>query len=148
MQAVAAVQPATLADFEQRVQAIRVFAHAPEAAALAAVHKRITQVLKKAGVQAAAAIDTDRRIEPAEQQLSSQLQHTAQALQPLAGDYAAMLSVLAQLHAPVDRFFAEVMVMAEEPTLRQNRLALLHQAAQLFLQVADLSVLSTLVRET
>ncbi len=147
-QAVAAVQPATLVDFEQRVQAIRVFAHAPEAAALAAVHKRITQVLKKAGVQAAAAIDTDRLIEPAEHQLSAQLQHTAQALQPLAGDYAAMLSVLAQLHVPVDRFFAEVMVMVEEPALRQNRLALLHQAAQLFLQVADLSVLSTLVRET
>ncbi len=148
VQAVAAVRPATLADFEQRVQAIRRFAQTPEAVALAAVHKRITQVLKKAGITTLPPIQVQHFAAPAEHQLSAQLQHTAQTLRPLTGDYHAMLSVLAQLHPPVDTFFAEVMVMTEEPVLRQNRLALLHQAAQLLLQVADLSVLSALVRET
>ncbi len=147
VQAVAAVRPATLADFEQRVQAIRQFAQTPQAVALAAVHKRITQVLKKVGSTTLPPIQAQHFTAPAEHQLSAQLQHTAQALRPLAGDYHAMLSVLAQLHTPVDTFFAGVMVMADEPTLRNNRLALLHQTAQLLLQVADLSVLSTLVRE-
>ncbi len=148
VQAVAAVQPVTLADFEQRVQAIRVFARTPEASSLAAVHKRITQVLKKADIAAETVIDGRRLTEPAECELFDQLQHTAQVLQPLAGDYRAMLSVLAQLHTPVDTFFTQVMVMTDDLMLRQNRLALLHRAAQLFLQVADLSVLSVLVRET
>ena len=116
--------------------------------ALAAVHKRITQVLKKASVQTLPAIAADQLIEPAEHHLFAHLQHTTQALHPLASDYSAMLSVLAQLHVPVDTFFAEVMVMTEDPVLRHNRLALLHQAAQMFLQVADLSVLSALVRAT
>jgi glycyl-tRNA synthetase beta chain len=148
VQAVAAVQPVTLADFEQRVQAIQVFARTSEANSLAAVHKRITQVLKKADIAAEPAIDVRQLTEPAECELFDQLQHTAQALQPLAGDYCAMLSVLAQLHPPVDTFFTQVMVMTDDLVLRQNRLALLHRAAQLFLQVADLSVLSMLVRET
>ena len=147
VQAVAAIRPATLADFERRVQAIRLFTRTPEAASLAAVHKRITQVLKKADVKATSAIDAGQLTEPAERQLFARLQHIVQALQPLSGDYPAMLLVLAQLQVPVDTFFAEVMVMSDDPILRDNRLALLHQAAQLFLQVADLSVLSALVRE-
>lgn len=147
VQAVVAVRPATLADFEQRVQALRAFGQTPQAVPLAEVHKRISQVLKKAGQQVGETMQPDRLTEPAEQALLAQLQHTEQALQPLAGDYAAILSVLAQLHAPVDRLFAEVMVLVDDPVLRQNRLALLQRTAQLLLQVADLSVLSALVRE-
>ena len=138
--AVVAVKPETLVDFEQRIQAIQAFAAQPEAAQLAAVHKRITQVLKKRSEVEAVPVDQALLQEPAEQQLYAQLQQTVQALEPLAYDYQAMLTELAQMHAPVDAFFAEVLVMAEDSAVRHNRLALLRKAADLFLHVADLSV--------
>ena len=143
--AVAAVKPQTLADFDRRIQAIQAFATQPEAEQLAAVHKRITQVLKKAAVTDTVTVDQALLQEPVEKALYAQLQQTAQALEPLRDDYQAMLTELAQLHAPVDVFFAGVMVMADDPAVRHNRLALLRTAADLFLQVADLSVLSSLV---
>ena len=143
--AVAAVKPSTLADFDQRVQAIRAFAVQSEAAQLAAVHKRITQVLKKASSADIVAVDNLLLLEPAEQYLHTQLQQTAHALVPLYDDYQMMLTELARLQAPVDAFFVAVLVMADDPAVRHNRLALLREVADLFLQVADLSVLSSLI---
>ncbi len=141
--AVAAVSPETLRDFDQRIRAMDEFRQLPEAASLAAANKRIRNILKKNNEPLPAQADTDRFQEPAEKDLASMLNELTPQAQPLfkRGEYAEGLRILAALKAPVDNFFDQVMVMTEDSELRRNRLALLTQLEQLFLSVADISLL-------
>ena len=145
--AVLALQPTRLGDVPRRLAAVRAFAGLPEAPALAAANKRVGNILKKSEGDASPAdlVDSTLLKEPAEAALAQALQATA----PLAdaaferGDYAASLQALAALKAPVDRFFEDVMVNAEDPALRRNRLALLGQLHRAMNRVADLSRLAS-----
>jgi glycyl-tRNA synthetase beta chain len=143
--AVLALRPQRLADVAARLSAVRAFAELPEAASLAAANKRIANILKKSDVAVAAQIDAALLQEPAERALAGALK----ALQPLAdalfhnGEYAASLRELAELKAPVDAFFDSVMVNAEDPALRANRLGLLKTLHVAMNRVADLSRLAS-----
>ncbi|MCP3679584.1 MAG: glycine--tRNA ligase subunit beta [Gammaproteobacteria bacterium] len=137
-EAVAAIAPNSLYDFRQRLQAVEAFRQLPAATALAAANKRVKNVLTKATV-ADLAVDPAHFAEPAEQQLFELM--TAQQRVDSA-DYTECLTELATLRQGVDRFFDEVMVMADDKAIRNNRLALLTALRQLFLQVADISLLS------
>ncbi len=143
--AVLALRPQRLADVAARLSAVRAFAELPEAASLAAANKRIANILKKSDVAVAAQIDAALLQEPAERALAGALK----TVQPLAdaffhnGEYAAALRELAELKAPVDAFFDSVMVNAEEPALRANRLGLLKTLHVAMNRVADLSRLAS-----
>lgn len=131
-------------DIDRRIQAVRGFRGRPEASALAAANKRTRNILRKAAPEAIAGqIEPDLLQDPAEQALIAQLEAKTACLQPLLAqqDYAAILAELAGLRDTLDRFFDEVMVMAEDERLRANRLAILQRTEQLFLNVADLSLL-------
>jgi glycyl-tRNA synthetase beta chain len=123
-----------------RVQACMEFSALPEAAALAAANKRVSNLLKKTE-GALPAFDPALMTEPAERGLSDTIARLApQATAALAqGNFTGSLSVLAQARTAVDRFFADVMVMADDPRVRANRLALLQSLHALMNQVADLS---------
>jgi glycyl-tRNA synthetase beta chain len=142
--AVLALQPERLGDVPKRLAAVRAFAGLPEAAALAAANKRIGNILKKAEGAVQARVDAALLQEPAEQQLAAAL---AEA-QPQADrlfeqhEYAASLQALAALRAPVDAFFEDVMVNAEDAALRANRLGLLKTLHEAMNRVADLSRLA------
>jgi glycyl-tRNA synthetase beta chain len=141
--AVIALRPARLADVSKRLQAVRTFAALPEAPALAAANKRIGNILKKSegvGESGNAALLK----EPAEQALVEAMQATVPAAdaQFEAGDFTASLQALAALRAPVDAFFDGVMVNADDPALKANRLALLQQLHRAMNRVADLSRLA------
>jgi len=126
-----------------RVRAVTAFSQLPEASSLAAANKRIGNLLKKAEGEIGE-VDSARLTEPAEQALANSLaalRPQAQA-QLQAGDFAGNLSTLAKAREPVDAFFADVMVMAEDPAVRANRLALLAQLHSLMNQVADISRLA------
>jgi glycyl-tRNA synthetase beta chain len=142
--AVAATRPVSLADFAERLEAIKRFAELPEAAALAAANKRIRNILKKVEGAVPEAIDAARLVEPAEKALhaalSAALADTDATL--TQRDYVAVLSRLAELRAPVDAFFDGVMVMADEPAVRDNRLALLKALADRFAAVAAIEQLA------
>ncbi|MBP7626340.1 MAG: glycine--tRNA ligase subunit beta, partial [Zoogloea sp.] len=141
--AVLALKPTRIDLVVPKLQAVVAFQQLPEAAALAAANKRIVNILKKADVTPGEP-DVALLAEDAEKALF----HAIVEVAPLARshfqneDYTDALRVLAGLRAAVDRFFDEVMVMAEEPLVRQNRLALLGQLAGLMNQVADISRLS------
>jgi len=143
--AVLALRPQRLADVALRLEAVRAFAALPEAASLAAANKRIGNILKKAEGVVEARVDAALLKEPAEQQLAEALK----AAQPLAdgffakGEYASSLRELASLKAPVDAFFDGVMVNAEDPALRANRLGLLKTLFDAMNRVADLARLAT-----
>ncbi|CAB3708732.1 glycine--tRNA ligase subunit beta [Achromobacter piechaudii] len=142
VEAVIALTP-PLHQVAERVRAAAAFAQLPEAASLAAANKRIGNLLKKAEGEIGAVNDA-ALVEPAERALAA----TVAALRPqaeaqlAAGDFAGSLSTLAQAREPVDAFFADVMVMAEDPAVRANRLALLSQLHGLMNQVADISRLA------
>jgi glycyl-tRNA synthetase beta chain len=145
VEAVLALQPQFLADVPRRLDAVRAFSALPEAQALAAANKRVGNILKKSElVVSADALDPTRLVEPAEQALAQALQTIApQADAAYArGDYTAALKALAALKAPVDAFFDSVMVNADDPLLRANRLALLARLQAAMNQVADLSRLA------
>ena len=133
-------------EMPKALQAVRAFAQLPEAPALAAANKRIGNILKKADTDGAlqAAVDAKLLHEPAEQALYAALQQTVPQAdaQFAAGDYTGSLKTLAALRAPVDAFFDGVMVNAEDPALKANRLALLQQLHQAMNRVADLSRLA------
>ncbi|AZY51634.1 glycine--tRNA ligase subunit beta [Bordetella avium] len=140
--AVIALDP-PLHQVAERVRAVTAFDQMPEAASLAAANKRIGNLLKKAEGEIGE-VDPARLTDAAEIKLASsieQLGPQAEA-QLAAGDFAANLRTLAQAREPVDAFFADVMVMAEDPALRANRLALLKQLHGLMNQVADISRLA------
>ena len=141
--AVLALRPARLADVPKRLQAVRAFAALPEAPALAAANKRIGNILKKSeGV--GESVNGALFLEPAEQALFDAMQATVPGAdaQFQAGDQTASLQALAALRAPVDAFFDGVMVNAEDPALKANRLALLQQLHRAMNRVADLSRLA------
>jgi glycyl-tRNA synthetase beta chain len=128
-----------------RLEAIAAFRALPEAASLAAANKRIGNILRKAEDGAAGAgVDRARLVEPAERALDAAIAEAApRAEQRLAElDYAGALTVLAALREPVDAFFDGVMVNADDPSLRTNRLALLGGLHRLMNRVADLSKLA------
>ena len=141
--AVVAQRPQVLAEVPRRLAAVRAFATLPEAAALAAANKRITNILKKT-----AAVDphvsTVLLVEPAEQALHAAMADVVPRAQALfeAGDTTASLQALAVLRAPVDAFFDGVMVNAEQLDIRLNRLGLLTQLHSAMNRVADLSRLA------
>jgi glycyl-tRNA synthetase beta chain len=142
--AVLALRPERLGDVPKRLAAVRAFAGLPEAASLAAANKRIGNILKKAEGEVQAKVDAALLQEAAERQLAAAL---AEA-QPQADrlferhEYAASLQALAVLKAPVDAFFDAVMVNAEDPALRANRLGLLKTLHEAMNRVADLSRLA------
>lgn len=138
---VAAVTPASISDFDLRIHAVQQFLTLPEAEALAAANKRIRNILKKVETPIGEMVDTALLQEAAEKNLYHQLNDMQLTVGPLldTGDYASALKELAALRDNVDQFFDDVMVMVEDENLRNNRLALLNQLNQLFLQVADIS---------
>ncbi|WP_339526927.1 glycine--tRNA ligase subunit beta [Pseudomonas sp. EA_35y_Pfl2_R111] len=142
-QAVRAVSPTSPLDFDQRVQAVQVFRALPQAAALAAANKRVSNLLGKAEGQVAASVEAHYFDSPSEFTLNAAIQQAEQAVQPLAAarQYNLALSQLANLREPVDAFFEAVLVNAEDPAVRANRYALLAKLRGLFLGVADISVL-------
>ena len=142
IQAVLARRPTRPADFDARVRAVSHFRTLDSAEALAAANKRVSNILAKADA-AIGEINLSACVEPAEKALAEAVLALRIEVQPLIakGDYTAVLDKLANLRAPVDSFFDNVMVNAEDPALRQNRLAILNTLQGLFLQVADISVL-------
>ena len=142
IQAVLARRPTRPADFDARVRAVSHFRTLDSAEALAAANKRVSNILAKADA-AIGEINLTACVEPAEKALAEAVLALRTEVQPLIaqGDYTSVLDKLANLRAPVDSFFDNVMVNAEDPALRQNRLAILNTLQGLFLQVADISVL-------
>ncbi len=144
VEAVAKLKPTTPLDFHKRVLAVDQFRKLNEAEALAAANKRIGNILKKQASSANTDIDTALLQEDAEKNLYKALTEQQSVVRPLfeKGDYEAALQSLAGLREPVDRFFDDVMVIAEDRALQNNRLAILNQLRSLFLEIADLSVLA------
>ena len=142
IQAVLARRPTRPADFDARVRAVSHFRTLDSAEALAAANKRVSNILAKADA-AIGEINLTACVEPAEKALAEAVLALRTEVQPLIaqGDYTTVLDKLANLRTPVDNFFDNVMVNAEDPALRQNRLAILNTLQGLFLQVADISVL-------
>ena len=139
--AVLATQPSSPVDFDARLRALAAFLALPDAPGLAAANKRIANILRKAGERPVAAIDAELLRDPAEQVLGEQVLAVAREVEPMfaAREYTGALRLLAALRTAVDKFFDDVMVMAEDPALRTNRLALLARIQSLFLHAADLS---------
>lgn len=140
-EAVAAVKPKTVADFDRRIRAVLTFEKLPEAEALAAANKRIGNILKKSGESASDQVSVALFDGEEEKTLYQHITAKAEQIAPLleAFKYEEMLVALADLRDPVDRFFDNVMVMAEDADVRSNRLALLNSLNLLFLGVADIS---------
>ncbi|HEX3845518.1 MAG TPA: glycine--tRNA ligase subunit beta [Steroidobacteraceae bacterium] len=139
--AVLATRPLSPLDFDARLRALSAFLAMPDAASLTAANKRVANILRKAGETAPASVDAGVLEAPAERQLFEAVRERRDAVSAATArrDYAASLTLLAQLRPAVDAFFDEVMVMDENPKLRANRLALLTQMRGLFAGVADLS---------
>jgi glycyl-tRNA synthetase beta chain len=144
-EAVLAQHPAKPSDFHQRVQAVAAFRHLDAAKSLAAANKRISNILKQAGTIKLMSIDKSLLKEPAEQVLAKVLDDLGTLVTPLLDrqDYQSAMTKLAELREPVDQFFDDVMVMDEDESLRNNRLALLNTMRNLFLRTADLSRLQS-----
>ncbi len=142
--AVLGLEPTRIDELIARLDAVREFTRLAEAEALAAANKRISNILKKSEGAAPGAIQPALLAEPAEQALAAHLAEVAPRVQSqlAARDYTGALSALAALRAPVDTFFNDVMVNAEDPALRANRLALLSALHQQMNCVADISKLA------
>jgi len=143
IRAVMACEPDSPLDFENRIKAVHQFARLPEASDLAAANKRIANILKKNSVNDGVEPDANQLIEPSEKSLYQAIQNIEQDCTELfdTGNYAQGLQKLAALRTPVDDFFEHVMVMSDDPALQQNRLSLLNKMQQLFLRVADISLM-------
>lgn len=131
-------------DIHRRVHAVSAFSQLPQASSLAAANRRVSNLLEKENLAAdKKAVSEDLLTENAEKQLYAEVSRQKTVTESLlnGGDYRAALASLAELQEPVDGFFDNVMVMAENPKLRENRIALLQSLQNLFLQVADISQL-------
>jgi glycyl-tRNA synthetase beta chain len=130
-------------DFARRLQAVKAFAQRDEAAALAAANKRVSNILAKQEHDGSTAVNGDLLSEDAETTLYQALGNRRESVAPLlaSGHYMEALDALATLRGPVDNFFDQVMVMADDDAVRHNRLALLANLQALFLEVADISEL-------
>ncbi|WP_153137283.1 glycine--tRNA ligase subunit beta [Paraburkholderia agricolaris] len=142
--AVLALNPTRLDDIVARLDAVREFAALPEAASLAAANKRISNILKKSEGSVTGGVQVTLLTEAAEKALHAQLEQVAPRVQSQLAvrDYTGALTALAALREPVDTFFNDVMVNAEDPALRANRLALLGALHQQMNCVADISRLA------
>ncbi|NLJ91672.1 MAG: glycine--tRNA ligase subunit beta, partial [Aeromonadales bacterium] len=136
-------RPTRPADFDARVKAVSQFRKLDAAAALAAANKRVGNILAKFEGEIPSQVNTNLLQDDAEKVLAHQLSELSERVAPLfaKADYQSALSELARLQENVDNFFDEVMVMADEEALRLNRLSLLNQLRNLFLRVADISLL-------
>ncbi|MEN9383755.1 MAG: hypothetical protein RL323_898 [Pseudomonadota bacterium] len=143
--AVLALKPARLSEVAQRLAAVRAFAALPEAPALAAANKRVGNILKKAEGEVTPTINPTLLQEAAESALAQALDAVAPQAQAAfdRGDYTSNLQLLAALKAPVDAFFDQVMVNADDPALKANRLGLLAMLHHAMNRVADLSRLAS-----
>ena len=143
IQAVLARRPTKPADFDQRVKAVSHFRELEAAESLAAANKRVGNILAKFDGELAADIDLALLQEDAEKVLAESVEVMTEALEPAfaTGNYQEALSKLADLREPVDAFFDNVMVMADDEALKKNRLTLLNNLRNLFLQIADISLL-------
>ncbi|HAS6313332.1 TPA: glycine--tRNA ligase subunit beta [Vibrio vulnificus] len=143
IQAVLARRPTKPADFDQRVKAVSHFRELEAAESLAAANKRVGNILAKFDGELAADIDLALLQEDAEKALAESVEVMTEALEPAfaTGNYQEALSKLADLREPVDAFFDNVMVMADDEALKKNRLTLLNNLRNLFLQIADISLL-------
>lgn len=139
-------RPESIADLPQRLAAVRAFEAMPEAGALAAANKRIVNILRKAGAEAEAQPFVDGAVitPGAEQGLYEALKALVPVVEHAVdrGDYAAALVACASARDAVDRFFDDVMVMADDPGLRRNRLALLRGVRATMNRVADIALLA------
>ncbi len=139
--AVACDRPTVLLDCDRRIQALNQFQSNDAALALAAANKRISNILKKQKLDPAAGVIVERFELEAEKQLYSQLEKLQARVEPLfgRGKYLQGLNELAKLRPAVDRFFDQVMVMVDDESIKNNRLALLAQMSSCFRRVADFS---------
>jgi len=141
--AVDAVRPASPLEFDARMKAVHYFAGLPEAQALSAANKRVANILAKAEAPPAHNCDETLFKDSQEQSLFTVLNEVKAVVDPLLANkrFTESMAAMAGLRAPIDAFFEHVMVNADDPALRENRLALLHQLRTLFLRVADISFL-------
>ncbi|SKB03435.1 glycyl-tRNA synthetase beta chain [Pseudomonas extremaustralis] len=140
---VRALQPGSALDFDQRVQAVQAFRKLPEADALAAVNKRVSNLLSKAEGLGSTDVDPGLFADAKEFSLNSAIAKAEHAVKPLIAErnYAEALARLATLREPVDAFFEAVMINAEDAGVRKNRYAMLARLRGLFINIADISVL-------
>ena len=140
VEAVLALRPQRLSDVQKRLEAVRAFAALPEAQALAAANKRVSNILKKAEGDIQAQVNEALLVEQAEKDLYAALQTVAPKAQQQfeSGDYTASLQTLAALRTPVDAFFEHVMVNAEDAALKANRLNLLQSLSVAMNKVANI----------
>lgn len=140
-EAVRVCRPAHPVDFAERIKAVQAFSAMESSESLSAANKRISNLLKKVEGEIPETVDQNLFAEDAERALFAELDALRESASELiaARDYTAAIASLATIRGAVDTFFDDVMVMAEDPAVRLNRLALLNQIYQLFLQVADVS---------
>ena len=144
VEAVLADEPERIDLVASRLAAVQAFASLPEASALAAANKRIANILRKSGAEAAPAVDRGRLADGAEHDLFMAFQKLEPQVQAdyAKGDFTGALRALATAKPVVDRYFDDVMVMADDPAIRANRLALLRSVAATMNRVADISKLA------
>ena len=141
--AVLARRPTRPADFDSRINAVSHFRSLEASSALAAANKRVSNILAKVEGELPTAINSALLAEAAEQALAAKLAELQPQLAPLFAnaDYQQALTLLSSLRESVDQFFEDVMVMADDEALKNNRLALLNNLREQFLHVADISLL-------
>jgi glycyl-tRNA synthetase beta chain len=145
VESVLVTRPGAPRELARRIAAVDAFLQLPEAVALAAANKRIGNILRKATGFTPGATDNAHLVEAAELALARELEDASLQTAGFAeaGDYQAYLARLARLQAPVNAFFEQVMVMADDPVLRNARLQLLYALQALFLRVADISLIAS-----
>lgn len=143
-EAVRSKRPASLLDFDLRLKAVAAFSKLDEATGLSSANKRIGNILRQANLPSSPRLKPALLVDDAEKQLHRALESAKSNVRPLLEkrQYTEALTALAGLRAPVDRFFDDVMVMTDDPALQKNRLALLSELHDLFLDIADISLLS------
>lgn len=143
IQSVQALSPKSPLDFDQRIHAVQAFRQLAQAETLSASNKRVANILAKVEGEIAPQVDVALLVEADEKALFEAVQQAQNTVQPLQAkaDYQGVLTALANLATPLTNFFDNVMVNADDVALKQNRLALLQQVRELFMIVADISVL-------
>ena len=144
-EAVLARRPLRPLDFDQRMRAVKAFRSLSESHSLASANKRISNILRKSGAEIPPLYDRALFQESAERNLAGAMDELKREVNPFfeRRAYTEALCRLAALRDPVDRFFDTVMVMVDDPQVRQNRLALLSALSELFLRVAEISRLQS-----
>jgi glycyl-tRNA synthetase beta chain len=137
-------RPDCIDDLPERLEAVRAFEALPEALSLSAANKRIVNILRKAQGEGGGAVDLSVLVDGAERALHAAFDRLKPVVESRVadGDFSAALQALASTKPTVDRFFDDVMVMADDPKIRGNRLALLREVAATMNHVADISKLA------